>query len=204
MTTTTATRRPTVGRATHPTAHTKWAREIARKVAARYRFARHSQEADDLKSVAVVELLKRAPHFIPHPGLDLTDPTAIENAFRGWMYRYIRSECAREARRMRNGGTYNTRREKIGQALVAEHLGKDADARPEIVELSEREWNALEDRHPAPDLDDERKAAISLKQCSNPDCPNRELKFKGTKNRRYCSKACRLAARYTTSEEVEK
>lgn len=184
-------KRPSLGRSAKPvidpTEHVAWAQEIGRKVRARYKFPKDSAEQEDLESVAVLELLTCAKKF---DASFMTDGSNLTDAFRGWAHMCIVGQCSREARRMRNGGTYNTRKERKGEALVAENLGGDADMRPEIVELSEREWNELEDDHDRQPPVEGHKPQLYPRMCANPDCPRGGRSFLGTINRRYCSTKC--------------
>jgi DNA-directed RNA polymerase specialized sigma subunit len=95
--------------------HLRWARSIARRVRRAYNFRVGSQELSDLEQVAclaVVELLERFDESLVPAGGDAV------RAFRGWAMIEVRNRCRREARRLRNGGTYNTRRETPGESLV--------------------------------------------------------------------------------------
>ena len=87
-----------------------WARNIGRQVAKAYGFLKHSQEEEDVISAAYLRMVDRWAAFEPERGTD----------FRGFARRDVMSECQREARRLRNGGTYNTRREEPGVSLVVQ------------------------------------------------------------------------------------
>lgn len=122
-----------------------WAREIAQEIRRDYSFRRMSQEAQDLEQVAylvVVELAQRFdPARVPPDG-------NLVFAFRGWAAIEVRNRCRREARRLRNGGTYNTRRETRGQALVIAPLLKPreyVDPRTErrMAEMEEGEHDEI-------------------------------------------------------------
>jgi hypothetical protein len=83
----------------------------------------NSQEEADLEAtafLAIVELAKRFDFTKVPPG---GDPAF---AFRGWIAIEVRCRCRREARRLRKGGTYCTRREKAGRALVVEPLRNES------------------------------------------------------------------------------
>lgn len=119
--------------------HITWARAIARGVRNSFRFLPGSQEEQDLESTAYLAAVELAQRFDPTrvpPGGDL------EAAFRGWATIAVRSHCRREARRLRNGGTYHTRREKPGHALVVQGLPEHDDVMlvdPRSVEEEEGE-----------------------------------------------------------------
>jgi hypothetical protein len=106
------------------TEHLKWARTIALGVRRAYNFSLGSQEEEDLIAtayLAIVELVKLFdPSQIP-PGNDLN------SAFRGWAAIAVRCCCQREARRLRNGGTYSTRRERACKPVVVERLRNGPD-----------------------------------------------------------------------------
>jgi hypothetical protein len=99
--------------------HERWARLIARGVRRTFHFKMGSQEEQDLEQtayLAIVELIERFdPAKIPIGG----NP---DEAFRGWAAIEVRSRCQREARRLRNGGTYCTRREKNRKPITVERL----------------------------------------------------------------------------------
>lgn len=99
-----------------PEDHLGWAVAIAHDVARRYAFRPRSQEEHDLEQIACLtvcsKVLKYDPLYCPVGG-------DHDGAFRGWCKRDVVSETAREARRIRNGGSYRTRREVRGEALVA-------------------------------------------------------------------------------------
>lgn len=99
-----------------PAAHFAWAADRAREVARRYRLGRGSQEELDLVQVACLTVVRKAGAYQPR----LCPPDGDHGGlFRGWAAIDVRSECVRAARRLRNGGTYHTRRETRGVALVA-------------------------------------------------------------------------------------
>jgi hypothetical protein len=121
----------------------EWAEGIGRGVAYKFKFV--GQELDDLVSVATVMLCdlytrpvkgtwnKRRKEYV-RLGFDVSkvpekfkgkagDP---EGLFRGWAYRWIKSECNRAAEKLRNGGTYNTTRPENRPGQVIE-LGDLAD-----------------------------------------------------------------------------
>ena len=91
-----------------------WAKGIARGVRADFKFGRRSQEEADLEGVALLALCEKAAAFDPRRVPEGGDPVG---AFKGYASRAIRSKCIEEARRLRNAGTYHTRREK-GKAPV--------------------------------------------------------------------------------------
>jgi hypothetical protein len=106
------------------TDHLKWARMIARGVRRSFQFKIGSQEEADLEATAYLAIVELVERFdiarVPIGG----DPNG---AFRGWAAIAVRSCCQREARRLRNGGTYNTRREKAHKAIVIERLKNGPD-----------------------------------------------------------------------------
>ena len=96
--------------------HITWARAIARGVRRDYRFRTGSPEEQELESTAFLALVKKSLSFTlgrvpPHGN--------VHDAFRGYASQYIRKECRREAIRLRNGGTYHTRRETDHEPLIA-------------------------------------------------------------------------------------
>jgi hypothetical protein len=118
--------------------HVKWGRMIARGVRQSFHFVKGSQEEEDLEATAFLAIVDLAQRFdsakVPVDG----DPIG---AFRGWAAIEVRCRCRREARRLRNGGTYHTRREEAGKALVVErlmHLSELVDPRS-LVEVDEQE-----------------------------------------------------------------
>lgn len=96
--------------------HLAWSRGVARGVARSYRFDRLSQEESDLEQEAAVALVRTAKAFtldrVPEGG-------DVLGAFRGYAHRELQSQCRREARRLRNGGTYRTRREQGKLPILA-------------------------------------------------------------------------------------
>lgn len=113
----------------------KWARAIARGIRHHYRFQCHSQEEQELEAVAYYMLCRCLKKFdlsrVP-PGGD------VDGAFRGWCHPFIRGECQCEARRLRNGGTYNTRTERLHRPIYVEPLprrrGDDGDEYVDIAD----------------------------------------------------------------------
>lgn len=87
--------------------HIEWSQHVTRQMVRALGFDPKGQEGMDLLSVATVTLLTLAKRFdvtlVPAGG-------SIDGQFRGWAWRYIRCECEREARRLRNGGTFRTKR----------------------------------------------------------------------------------------------
>lgn len=106
------------------TDHLKWARMIARGVRKAFQFIPGSQEEQDLEATAFLAIVELAKRFDPTKVPPGGDPVG---AFRGWAAIEVRCRCQREARRLRNGGTYNTRREIAGRALVVERLINGAE-----------------------------------------------------------------------------
>lgn len=60
----------------------------------------------------------------------------VHGAFRGYASHFIRGECKREARRLRNGGTYHTRREELHDPVSLESIAdrRTPDGDPVEVE----------------------------------------------------------------------
>jgi hypothetical protein len=118
----------------------RWARSIARNVRRAYHFLTGSQEEQDLEAMAYLAIVELAGRFeaskVPVGG----DPIG---AFRGWAAIEVRCRCQREARRLRNGGTYHTRREKSRKAMVIERLknGPDLIDPSSLVDEDEEESN---------------------------------------------------------------
>jgi hypothetical protein len=83
-----------------------------------------SQEEKDLESVAYLALVELARRFDPAKA---PAGAATVDAFRGWAAVEVRCRCRREARRLRNGGTYHTRRETGQRAVVVGGLKKARD-----------------------------------------------------------------------------
>jgi hypothetical protein len=102
----------------------RWARSIARRVRRAFQFAVGSQEEEDLDATAYLTIVELAGRFdaskMPAGG-DLV------GAFRGWAAIEVKCRCQREARRLRNGGTYHTRREKSRESVVIERLQDGPD-----------------------------------------------------------------------------
>jgi hypothetical protein len=125
------------------TEHVRWAKMIACGVRRSFHFKMGSQEEQDLEQtayLAIVELVERFdPTKIPNGG----DP---DGAFRGWAIIEVRCRCQREARRLRNGGTYCTRREKNRKPLLVQRLknGPDLIDPRSVVEEEESEEEIAE------------------------------------------------------------
>ncbi len=117
------------GIAADPTAHVEWARRVARGVAKAFRFAPASQEEAELEGEALLAMVGRSRAYIHRGG---RDPLG---AFRGYAYSYVRSQCVREARRIRNGGTYRTRREADLPPVEVSHLSVMKTPAGDPVEL---------------------------------------------------------------------
>lgn len=118
--------------AVNVTEHLAWAASVARGVARDFKFKRESQEEDDIKSVAALTVVRMAANFDPSRVPAGGDPGG---QFRGWVHRSVQGMCKREARRLRNGGTYHTRREVTGVALVAEEMSAHATADGTPIEV---------------------------------------------------------------------
>lgn len=94
-----------------PSPHIDWAKAIGAGVASDFDFAARSQERMDLEAAAVAELTARCRAFQPERVPEGGDAGGL---LRGYAHLSIQKECRREAERLRNGGTYRTRREKGG------------------------------------------------------------------------------------------
>ena len=125
---------PAGGGAVDPNDHLKWVKAIARGVRADYRFGRGSQEEFDLEQTAAMALCRAAVAFdvetmAARNGIAVADVELV-GAFRGYASRYVRGECVREARRLRNGGTFHTRRERNADGSKKRRIEvESADAR---------------------------------------------------------------------------
>jgi hypothetical protein len=98
-----------------PADHVEWARGIARTVRRAWHYAPGSQEEADLESEAVLCVCESAAAYEPARAVKTGDHFG---AFRGWCKRDVQTACVREAERLRNGGTYNTRRRKPGREPI--------------------------------------------------------------------------------------
>ena len=74
---------------------------------------------DDLEQTALLAMVRYAMTFDPSR---VPADGDVVGAFRGYAHRELQSECRREARRLRNGGTYRTRREKDRKPIIPESL----------------------------------------------------------------------------------
>jgi hypothetical protein len=99
-----------------PVSHLAWAEGIARQIATapKFGFKYRSQEADDLVSVAHATLIRLAKRFDFAKVSPGGDP---DQMLRGWSRRYLTKECAREAERLQNGGTYHTTSKREAQSM---------------------------------------------------------------------------------------
>ncbi|MDY3561959.1 hypothetical protein R5W23_003389 [Gemmata sp. JC673] len=108
--------------------HLVWARAIARGVRADCGFHAGSEEEREIEGCALVTLTQLIARFdesrLP-PGGDLG------GAFRGFASRWLRSECRREAERLRNGGLYRT---SSRAAVRVEPLPVSADGFDEVTD----------------------------------------------------------------------
>lgn len=99
--------------------HVGWATGIAVGVARAYRFTPGGQEEDELIGTALFRLVELSHRYDPAREVVKTDCGAL---FKGFCRRTLMTECQREARRVRNGGTYRTREETAGVTLSVEAL----------------------------------------------------------------------------------
>jgi len=91
-----------------------WAADVARGVAAAWRFVPGSQEDDDLAQAAALAVCELHARFDPAQVPAGGNPVGL---FRGWAHRTVLTACHREAARLKNGGTYRTRRGPAGPAV---------------------------------------------------------------------------------------
>jgi len=102
--------------------HYEWAERLAYKMAAALGVV-GSQQVDDLRAAGRAAVAALCLRFDP-----ARNPLAAEtNAFRGWAKKTVRSEAVREAKRLRNGGTYSTRRENEHEPLTVTYLEPEGD-----------------------------------------------------------------------------
>ena len=119
----------------------KWAEAIGRKVSRHFHFREKGQEQDDLVSVAVemlCDLYTRTKdgrwngetgeqEFLSYFKVEKVKAGGSpEGQFRGWAHDWIESECVREAKRLRNAGTYRTTRPE-NEPAAATNLGDGVD-----------------------------------------------------------------------------
>jgi hypothetical protein len=91
-----------------PAPHERWAAGIGRAIAVdTHGFKPGSDEAAELERVAVAELVKAAGRFDPARVPEGGDEAG---AFRGYAHPSVKKECHRAAKRLTNGGLYNTAR----------------------------------------------------------------------------------------------
>lgn len=99
------------------TDHLAWCRGIAHGVAQSCGIS--GQDEEDIQSAAVVKLLECGQRFDPARA----EMGEVGGAFRGFAHLQIQAECRREARRMRNGGTYHVRREGEREPVMVQSIG---------------------------------------------------------------------------------
>lgn len=83
----------------------EWAEGVGGGVASHYHLI--DQQAADVKQQAVLTMLAKRQQFDPR---QVPRSGNIVEAFCGWAHPSVRCEAAREAERLRNGGTYHTTR----------------------------------------------------------------------------------------------
>ena len=103
------------------TPHIEWASRIARRIAKGYRFVPGGQEEQELIGCAHLVLVRKSHTYEPAREVYATECGAL---FRGYVSQTVTTECRREARRIRNGGTYHTREEIDGVTLSVEAMGR--------------------------------------------------------------------------------
>jgi hypothetical protein len=113
------------------TAHLGWATKLGKTVAREYHFRKGGQEEDDIISVAFLHLHRC--------GMRYTGRSDDVDHFRGYAYPSLVAECRREARRLRNGGTYWTRKEQRGEVIDVPALSDLANADGEPFDAAARE-----------------------------------------------------------------
>lgn len=101
------------------TPHMSWAEGIARKVSRKYRFGVGSQEEMEIISAAYLVMAEKSHTYEPKLEVTATECGAL---FRGYCTVAITTDCRREARRLLNGGTYNTRNETPGITLTVDQI----------------------------------------------------------------------------------
>lgn len=115
-----------------PADHVRWARGIARGVRDDYGFGRDSEEGRELEAVAALELAKQITRFdegrVPADG-------DLFGAFRGSAAPWVRGECRRVARKLRERGARgagpDVRHERLptsrdGESLLTAPVRDDA------------------------------------------------------------------------------
>jgi hypothetical protein len=127
----------------------KWAKAIARGIRKHYRFLTASQEERDLEGVALQTMWKCAGKFDPSR---VPEGGSFDGAFRGWCHPFIKGDVQREARRLRNGGTYHTRRETGREQVMVEELpwrrDESGSAYVDLIDHradGREEWERLEE-----------------------------------------------------------
>ncbi|MBX9579703.1 MAG: hypothetical protein K2X87_05285 [Gemmataceae bacterium] len=130
-----------------PLGHLDWSARIARGVSRHYRFGRRSQERADLEQVAALAVIRKAREFDPALVPEGGDP---DGQFRGWAKPSVAGDCRREGRRLKNGGTYHTRREQGRPAVLVEITSDLGDPTGEPFDLPDHRAGA--DPDPGPSL----------------------------------------------------
>ena len=97
----------------------KWLHGKARGIAGFLGFERGSQEEAELSQVAAVELVQCVANF--DPAMVPPGGSAV-GLLRGYATQFIRPELIREAKRIRNGGTYHSRDESMYPPVKVEGL----------------------------------------------------------------------------------
>lgn len=105
------------------TQHLAWAEKVGKAIAREYHFRKAGQEEDEIVAVAYLHAVRCADRY--------TGETGDVDHFRGYAYVSVVAECRREARRLRNGGTYWTRKEKRGEVIdvspLSDLAGRDGE-----------------------------------------------------------------------------
>jgi len=119
-----------------PEPHEGWAAAIGAAIAKSHGL--EGEEIEDVKSFAVALMLQKAYKFDESTARRSFeargDAEAVydnDGAFRGWVHPTIKSECHREAERLRNGGLYSTKRGT--DKIVARQIPEESDHRSLVV-----------------------------------------------------------------------
>lgn len=110
-----------------------YTRMLAGKFAESLGFHKGGQEHDELQSAAyLVVCADVVPGFDPEQVKDGN----VERVWKQYLKTHVKGEVGREARRLRNGGTYNTRHESDHEPINVEGLPYRRDAGDDIAEVA--------------------------------------------------------------------
>lgn len=118
----------------------RWCRGVAQAVRRGFRFQAGGQEEQDLYSEAQLVVLQQTPRYDPAEGLANGD---VRGAYRGALYREIRTRCVRLAKQILAGGLI---RVASRRDILAVPLGDDASSLADESEVDYR------DARPEPEL----------------------------------------------------